>query len=87
MRLPHSLDTRVEVRDIRKVPQKRHSAVLREAAIELAFAILDANSGLNSAVLRKLLEPHAKDPEPLLKVLGLSMPPSKDFGFVCCDHD
>jgi hypothetical protein len=54
--------------------QKRYSAAVRAAAIELAFDVLDANSGLNRAILRGLLEPHFKDPIPLLTLLGLQMP-------------
>lgn len=64
----------------RQMPQKRHSAAVRGAAIELAFDVLDANSGLNSAVLRALLEPHAKNPEPLLMALDLTMPAPKVSG-------
>jgi hypothetical protein len=63
----------------RQMPQKRHSAAVRGTAIELAFDVLDSNSGLNSAVLRVLLEPHTKNPEPLLMVLGLTMPVAGSF--------
>lgn len=65
---------------VRQMPQKRHSAAVCEAAMALAFDVLDANSGLNSVVLRLLLVPHAKNPEPLLKELGLSMPAPKASG-------
>lgn len=58
----------------RQPPQKRHSATVRTAAIAQAFDVLIANSGLNSTVLRTLLEPHIDNPEPLLIVLGLPMP-------------
>lgn len=55
-------------------PQKRLSAPVRTAAIELARAALQANSALTDAVIEALLTPHAKDPAPLLLALGISMP-------------
>lgn len=58
----------------RQAPQKRHSAAARQQAMDLAFDVLDANSGLHSAVLRALLAPHKKNPEPLLQALGLETP-------------
>jgi len=59
---------------IRQTPQKRLSAAIRQQAVELAFGVLEANSGLDSEVLRVLLKPHLKNPEPLLRALGLSVP-------------
>ena len=61
-------------------PQKRHSAAERHAAMQHAFDVLDTNSGLDATVLRALLEPHSKNPEPLLLALGLTMPPPKLSG-------
>ena len=42
--------------------------------MKLARECLESNSGLSDAVLAALLKPHAKDPEPLLLALGLSLP-------------
>jgi hypothetical protein len=58
----------------RQPSKKRHSATVRTAAIAQAFDVLNANSGLNSTVLRALLAPHVDNPEPLLIALGLPMP-------------
>lgn len=58
----------------RQATQKRHSAATRKQAIDSAFDMLEANSGLNSALLRVLLGPHVKNPEPLLLTMGLVMP-------------
>lgn len=56
---------------------KRHSAAVRAEAVERARECLEVNSGLSDAVLDVLLKPHAKDPEPLLLKLGISMPPER----------
>jgi len=61
----------------RQTPQKQHSAAVRSAAIELARDCLQANSALTDAVIDALLRPHAKDPAPLLSVLGITMPAPK----------
>jgi len=53
----------------RQVAQKRLSSAPRQQAIDCAFDVLEANSGLSSAVLLVLLAPHAGDPEPLLLAL------------------
>jgi hypothetical protein len=58
----------------RQVTQKRASAATRKQAIERAFDVLEANSGLSAPVLLALLAPHASDPAPLLLALGLAMP-------------
>jgi hypothetical protein len=58
----------------RQAAQKRVSAVTRKQAIDCAFDVLEANSGLSAAVLLALLAPHASDPAPLLLALGLEMP-------------
>lgn len=58
----------------RQTAQKRHSAATRKEAIQCAFDVLEANSGLSAAVLLALLAPHAGDPAPLLLALGLTMP-------------
>ena len=58
----------------RQTAQKRHSAATRKKAIDCAFDVLEANSGLSTAVLLALLAPHAGDPAPLLLALGLTMP-------------
>lgn len=57
-----------------QAPRKSHSAATRQQAMDSAFAMLEANSGLNGAVLCALLKPHAKNPEPLLLALGIAMP-------------
>ena len=62
---------------VKQAAQKRPSAATGRQAIELALEVLEANSGLNSDLLRVLLEPHAKNPEPLMLALGLSMPTAK----------
>lgn len=61
----------------RQASQKRLSAATRKQAIDSAFDLLDANSGLSAAVLLALLAPHMNDPAPLLLALGLSMPAEK----------
>lgn len=61
----------------RQATQKRHSAATRQQAIDLAFEVLEANSGLSAAVLRALLVPHMNDPAPLLLEMGLTMPAEK----------
>jgi hypothetical protein len=61
----------------RQAAQKRHSAATRKQAIDLAFDVLEANSGLSAAVLLALLGPHMNDPAPLLLALGLTMPAEK----------
>jgi hypothetical protein len=61
----------------RQAAQKRHSAATRQQAIDSAFDVLEANSGLSSAVLLALLVPHLGDPAPLLLALGLTMPAEK----------
>lgn len=58
----------------RQTAQKRPSAAIRQQAIDSAFDVLEANSGLSVAVLRALLGPHMADPAPLLLALGLTMP-------------
>jgi hypothetical protein len=58
----------------RQASQKRHSATIRRQAIDSAFNVLQANSGLNGDVLRILLEPHLNNPEPLMLALHLDMP-------------
>jgi hypothetical protein len=60
----------------RQTAQKRTSAATRKQAIDCAFDVLEANSGLSAAVLLALLAPHASDPAPLLLALGLAMPAS-----------
>ena len=60
----------------RQAPQKRPNAAIRKQAMDSVFDKLEANSGLNSALLRVLLEPHEKNPEPLLLEMGLTMPTS-----------
>lgn len=61
----------------RQAAQKRHSAATRQQAIDLAFDVLEANSGLSDAVLLALLTPHMGNPEPLLLAMGLTMPAEK----------
>lgn len=58
----------------RQAPPNRLSAAVRAEAMKLARECLESNSGLSDAVLASLLKPHAKDPEPLLLALGLSLP-------------
>jgi hypothetical protein len=55
----------------------RFSAAQRRQAIDSAFTVLDANSGLQSSLLRVLLEPHRGNPAPLLQALGIDMPAPK----------
>jgi hypothetical protein len=62
---------------IRQAPQKRHSAAIRKRAVDSAFDVLEANSGLSAGVLLALLAPHQGDPAPLLLALGLTMPEEK----------
>jgi len=50
------------------------SAALRSQAMAAAFDMLEANSGIQSTVLRVLLGPHFKDPAPLLSALGIAIP-------------
>lgn len=54
--------------------KKRHSAAQRAAGIALLRDTLQENSGLTERAIDALLVPHAKNPEPLLVVLGLAMP-------------
>lgn len=54
--------------------RKRLSASIRREAMELAFNALEANSGLNSGIIRALIEPHQVNPAPLLEALNLDMP-------------
>lgn len=61
----------------RQAPQKRYSAAVRTDAMELAFASLEANSGLTDDVVRFLIDPFKRNPEPLLQKLGLTMPQPK----------
>lgn len=61
----------------RSTSPKRYSAAVRAEAMARARECLEANSGLSESVLATLLRPHAKDPEPLLRVLGLSIPTEK----------
>ncbi|WP_308922787.1 plasmid recombination protein [Janthinobacterium sp. J1-1] len=58
----------------RQTAQKRPSAATRQQAIDSAFDVLEANSGLSAAVLLALLTPHLGNPAPLLLALGLTMP-------------
>jgi hypothetical protein len=58
----------------RQTTQKRPSAATRKRAIDSAFDVLEANSGLSASVLLALLVPHMGDPAPLLLALGLDMP-------------
>jgi hypothetical protein len=61
----------------RQAAQKRHNAAIRKQAIDSAFDVLEAKSGLSAAVLLALLAPHLNDPVPLLLALGLTMPAKK----------
>jgi hypothetical protein len=70
--MPHGL--------IRQTAPKRLGATQRRAAIDSAFSVLKANSGLQSSLLRVLLEPHYNDPAPLLATLGIAMPAPKPKG-------
>lgn len=54
--------------------QKRPDAATRKRAIDSAFDVLEANSGLSTSVLLALLGPHMDDPTALLLALGLDMP-------------
>jgi len=58
----------------RMTKEKLPSASIRREALELAFNALEANSGLNSAIIRVLIEPHLANPAPLLAALNLDMP-------------
>ncbi|WP_082565402.1 plasmid recombination protein [Duganella sp. Root1480D1] len=58
----------------RYVAAQRPSRSVCKKAIDSAFTILDRNSGLHSFILRVLLAPHLRDPEPLLTALGIPMP-------------
>ncbi|WP_025917213.1 plasmid recombination protein [Herminiimonas sp. CN] len=62
---------------MRQTPHKRLSAAIRRQAVNSAFDALEVNSGMNDALLRVLIEPHLKNPEPLLLALGLDMPQPK----------
>jgi hypothetical protein len=64
----------------RHVTPRRLSASVRRLAIETAFELLEANSGLNPDVLKALLAPHLQSPESLLLALGLEMPKPKTKG-------
>ena len=60
-------------------PQKRHSATMRRDALQLAFDALKRNSFVvEPAVLRVMLESCHKNPEPLLKAMGLPMPKPRE---------
>lgn len=61
----------------RQAAPARPSAAQRREAVDMAFAALEANSGLQTAVLLALLEPHRADPLPLLQALGIAMPAPK----------
>lgn len=67
----------------RYAPAKRHSAAVRAEAMNRARNYLEAQGGLSKAAWAAILKPHARDPEPLLLALGLSMPapatPSQSF--------
>ena len=65
---------------VRQSPLKRLSAAIRTKAIDAALAVLEANSGLCSDILRVLLAPHIKNPEPVMQALGLAMPKPKIKG-------
>jgi len=58
----------------RQTQRKPLSAGIRKLALDIAFEVLQINSGLSDAVLSVLLEPHRRNPEPLLNVLHLKMP-------------
>ena len=58
----------------RQAAPARPSAAHRQQAIDAALAVLEANSGLQTGLLRVLLEPHKANPEPLLLALGIAMP-------------
>lgn len=58
----------------RQAKSKRLSAAMRRQAMDAAFAVLQANSGLSDEVLRVLLVPHLADPTSLMAVLNLAMP-------------
>jgi hypothetical protein len=60
--------------------KKRLNASIRREAVELAFDALEANSGLNSGIIRVLIEPHQVNPAPLLEALNLDMPTPKIKG-------
>jgi len=60
----------------RQTAQKCLSAATRKRAIDLAFDVLEANSGLSNAVLLALLAPHTSNPAPLLLALGIAIPTS-----------
>lgn len=62
---------------VRQSPLKRLSAAIRTKAIDAAFAVLEANSGLCSDILHVLLAPHFKNPEPIMQALSLVMPKPK----------
>lgn len=65
---------------IRQTPHKRLSAAIRRQAIDSAFDVLEANSGLDNSLLRVLVEPHLINPEPLMLALGLATPQPKIKG-------
>ncbi|QRX84269.1 plasmid recombination protein [Glaciimonas sp. PAMC28666] len=64
----------------RQASQKRLSPAIQRQAIDSAFDVLKANSGLNSTLLRVLLEAHLHNPERLLLAMGLDMPKPKVKG-------
>ena len=57
--------------------QKRPSAAVRREAIDIAFNVLEANSGLEEHVIRALLKPHCNDPTQLFEDMGLELPKPK----------
>ncbi len=61
----------------RQAAPARPSAAHRQQAIDVALAVLEANSGLQAGLLRLLLEPHKANPEPLLLALGIAMPAAR----------
>jgi len=54
--------------------KKPPKASIRREALERAFNALEANSGLNSDIIRVLIEPHQANPAPLLAALNLDIP-------------
>ncbi len=58
----------------RQKHEARVCAKTRKAAVELAFDMLETNSGLTDEVLNALLAPHFQNPAPLLNALGLEFP-------------
>ncbi len=64
----------------RQAPQRYLSASIRREAMDMALKALEATSGLQSEVLRILVEGHRSNPERLLQSLGLAMPKQKIKG-------